>query len=62
MKWFKSFQRQGTECRETENRFMILVPPMFSEDKPIGVNVCVLFKTYCHSGACFEMRQEKGQE
>jgi len=62
MKWFKSYRRQGMECRETGNQFLVVQPGIFTKDPKKDVIVCVPFKTYCHSKACFEIRKEKGQE
>lgn len=54
MKWHKSFQAQGVECRKAGNQFVIRFPGYTR----VGI-VCVPFKTYCHSKACFDMRFKK---
>ena len=61
MKWFKSYRRQGMECRRAGDRFEVKHPMLFGS-YPYSIIVCVPFKTYCHSKACFEIRKEKGQE
>lgn len=50
---FKSFREQGLYCDKIGNRF-IIHPPYVS----LGVIVCIKYKTYCHSGACFEDRKK----
>lgn len=56
MKWKKSFIKQGVECRKTGNRFIVNAPYAKSE-----VVVCLPFKTYCHSRACYKKRMEEGE-
>ena len=51
MDWYKSYQRQGIECRKTGNQFNVKYP-WHDQD----IIICVPFKTYCHSKACFEKR------
>ena len=53
MQWYKSFQKQGIECRKTGNKFNIRHPCLSQE-----ITVCVPFKTFCHSFACLGKRQE----
>lgn len=55
-RWHKSFHAQIQECKKTGNRF-IVENPFSPEDCLIA---CHYFKTFCHSGACHEMRKEKG--
>ena len=50
MKWYRSFQKQGVECRKAGNQFKISFPH-YSND----LIICVPFKTYCHSAACREV-------
>ena len=58
MNWFKSFQKQGIECRKTGNQFEI--SSGYAPDNRFNVIVCVPFKTYCHSKACGDIRQAEG--
>lgn len=55
MEWFKDYSKQVKECIERGNRFIIEY--LFYTD---GREVCVPFKTYCHSLACLEKREKEG--
>lgn len=59
MKWHKSYQKQGVECRKSGNSFVVEVPDargFYVFVPACAVIVCIPFKTYCHSKACREMR------
>lgn len=50
----KSFRDQYIECKASGNCFVITeMHPFYGL---INMVVCVKYKTYCHSKACFEER------
>ena len=58
MKWHKSYQKQGQECKKTGNRFPIPEKASFHPtQRLVGKNVCVPFKTYCYSEVCSGKRK-----
>ena len=54
MKWHKSYQKQGAECKKAGNRFTVQYSII--EGHYHDITICALFKTYCHSLACKEVR------
>ena len=57
MKWHKSYQKQGAECKKKGNRFTIQYPGIDQAEHYI--TICVPFKTYCHSAACKDVRLQQ---
>jgi len=58
-KWHKSYYDQIQECKKTDNRFIINRAPFITNNDII---VCIPFKTFCNSAACFEKRNQEGKE
>lgn len=63
MKWYKSYQKQGQECKRTGNRFTVQLPLVLSgTNQMFEVICCVPFKTFCNSIACLERRKREGKD
>ena len=58
--WFKSFYAQVQECKKTGNRFTIKLPEFIINGIPLSCSICIYFKDFCHSKACYAIRKKEG--